>query len=501
MHRTPVPTSSSLVFIICTASGLCCVGSGGGSGAATGTGGHADQTGGVSGAGSGGAGFGGSMRGGEGIGGSGGATGVGGGTARADGGVDAVGTGGRAAGGMNGGGGRGGSAGVGSGGSTGITYNGPPMGFNPYNNQWCNATETQMRAFSNAMVSKGLLAAGYSYLNLDCAWQGIRDSNGVIQAGSFYPGGIKALADYVHSKGLKFGIYTAPGATTCDNKPGSQGHETQDVNTYASWGVDYIKLDWCGADYSASGAANIAQTWKSAIAASGRPMILSINAGAGTGVAPWASTRVNLWRVGDDICDTWFNKTGTRNLGFAHCTSTTAQSGIYDYLTMNLDYLIPYSVSGHWGDPDMLQVGNPGLTIAESKTHFSIWAMWSAPLIAGNDLTKMNGSDIASQVLLNTEVIAIDQDAKNNWATRVTNTASLQIYKKTLSAPGTYAVALVNMTNSASNITLNWSDIGLTAVTGMRDLWLHGDINPSGSSYTANAVPAHGTVMLKLTGN
>jgi alpha-galactosidase len=287
---------------------------------------------------------------------------------------------------------------------------------------------------------------------------------------------------------------------TCDNKPGSQGHETQDVNTYASWGVDYIKLDWCGADYSSSGAAAIAQTWKSAIAASGRPMVLSINAGASTSVAPWASSRVAMWRVGDDICDTWFNKTGPRNPGYSHCASTTVQNGIYDYLTMSLDYLAQYSGAGHWGDPDMLQVGNSGLSLDEAKTHFSIWAMWSAPLIAGNDTTKMTGSDIASKVLLNTEVIAIDQDPGNHWATRVTNTANLQVYKKTLAAAGTHAVAIVNMTSSPASLTLNWSDVGLTNVTAIRDLWAHADVTPSGTGYTAPSVPAHGTVLLKITG-
>jgi alpha-galactosidase len=403
------------------------------------------------------------------------------------------------------GGGRGGAAGASAGasgnGGAPVTFNGPPMGFNPYNNQWCNATETQIRAFADAMVSKGLLAAGYKYLNLDCAWQGSRNASGVIQAAATFPSGIKALADYVHGKGLKFGIYTAPGAMTCDNKPGSQGHETQDVSTYASWGVDYIKLDWCGADYSSTGAAAIAQTWKSAIAASGRPMVLSINAGASTSVAPWASTRVNLWRVGDDICDTWLNKTGANSPGTSHCTDKTYQSGIYDYLTMSLDYLSPYSGNGHWGDPDMLQVGNPGLTLEESRTHFSIWAMWSAPLLAGNDLTKMNGSDVASQILLNAEVIAIDQDAKNDWATRVKNTSSLQIYKKTLAAAGTYAVAVVNMNNAPQTIVLNWSDLGLSAVTAMRDLWAHKDLTPTGAAYTFTNIPAHGTVMVRISGN
>jgi alpha-galactosidase len=393
--------------------------------------------------------------------------------------------------------------GGGTAGSTGtVTFAGPPMGFNPYNSFWTNATETQMRSFADAIAKNGMLAAGYTYVNLDEGWQSnSRDGSGVIQVSSLYPSGIKALADYVHGKGLKFGIYTSPGTTTCSSHMGSGGHETQDVNTFASWGVDYIKLDWCGADYSTSGASAIAQKWKDAIAASGRPMVLSINAGASTSVAPWASTRVNMWRVGDDDCDTWFNKTGARNAGYTHCTDTTYQSGIYDYLTMSLDYLNQYSGPGHWGDSDMLQVGNGGLNLDEAKTHFSIWAMWSAPLIAGNDPTKMNGSDIASKVLLNAEVIAIDQDAKNSWATRAKNTSALQIYKKPLAAAGTMAVALVNMNSSPQTLMLNWSDVGLTTVTGIRDLWAHTDISPSGSSYTASSVAAHGTVMLKLTGN
>jgi alpha-galactosidase len=397
------------------------------------------------------------------------------------------------------GGDSGGIAGGGSGGAS--AHEGPPMGFNPYNTEWCNATEANLRAFADAMVQKGLLGAGYEYLNLDCAWQGSRNASGEIQANSNYPSGIKALADYAHGKGLKFGIYTAPGAMTCDNKPGSQGHETEDVNSFASWGVEYIKLDWCGADYSANGAANLAQKWQAAIAATGRPMVLSINAGASQTVASWAQSRVNLWRVGDDICDTWLNKTGARNSGYAHCTSTTVQNGIYDYLTMPLDYLQPYSGKGHWGDPDMLQVGNPGLNLEEAKTHFSIWAMWSAPLLAGNDLTKMNGSDIASQVLLNREVIAIDQDPKNEWAVRVKNTASALVYKKRLALSGDHAIAIVNLSGSAQSITIKWSDVGLSRVTALRDLWLHKDLTPEPSGFTANAVPAHGTVLLRLTGS
>ena len=185
----------------------------------------------------------------------------------------------------------------------------------------------------------------------------------------------------------------------------------------------------------------------------------------------------------------------------SHCTDKVYQSGIYDYLTMNLDYLRPYAAGGHWADPDMLQVGNPGLTLEEARTDFSIWAMWSAPLIAGNDLTEMNGSDVASQILLNTEVIAIDQDAKNNWATRIRNTSTTQIYKKTLAAPGTYAIALVNMSNAAASITLDWSDVGLANVTAIRNLWTHTDLTPTGASFAAASVPAHGTVVLKVTGS
>lgn len=383
----------------------------------------------------------------------------------------------------------------------------PPMGWNHYNHFEHRVNEALIRSVADAMVVNGMRDAGYRYVNLDDTWEADnahdRDANGNIPVNTtLFPSGMKSLGDYIHSKGLLFGLYTSPGERTCDTTfhLGSAGHVTQDVATFASWGVDFLKLDWCGeADYSPQGAAEIVQQWQDAIKASGRPMVLSINAGA-QGVGDWAKNYSPvMWRTGDDICSSWFNKTQAHDGAAKDCYNSQYHSGIYDYINSNVQDNAPSVGPGHWADADMLEVGNPGLSFDEAKTHFSLWALWSAPLIAGNDPRQMNGTDDASKILLNKEVIAIDQDPAVKMGTKVQDNNGLQIWSKQLQATGQKAVLLLNTTGNTTNMTVSWDTLGFSQVSAIRDLWAHQDLSVTGNSFSAN-VPSHGVVMLKVTG-
>jgi alpha-galactosidase len=375
----------------------------------------------------------------------------------------------------------------------------PPMGFNHYNHFGDSVNEKVIREIAAAMATNGMRAAGYSYVNLDDSWQGDRDANGNIHANGNFPGGLKALADYVHSLGLKFGLYTTPAATSCGGRTGSAGHVQQDVNTFASWDVDFIKLDWCGADTSTAGAAAIARQWISAVASTNRPIVLSINASGDSSVPKWASGLVTMWRTGDDVCASWYNKTRQHDPAARDCFNSQYHNGIYDYLYSDIAASAPYVAPGHWADPDMLETGNPGLSFDEAKTQFSMWAMWSAPLIAGNDPRAMAESDEVSTILLNREVIAIDQDPRGAMATKVSDSGGLQVWTKMLAATGTQAAALVNATDSICSVTLSPSDLGWMRINALRDLWSHTSV-PLGASGYQVTVPPHGTVLLTAVG-
>jgi len=386
----------------------------------------------------------------------------------------------------------------GSGPGTGPPGTGPPMGFNHYNSFGNNVNEGLMRDIADAMVKNGMRDAGYLYVNIDDSWQGNRDQAGNITANSNFPSGIKAFGDYVHARGLKLGIYTTPASTSCGGKTGSSGHVQQDVNSFASWGVDFIKLDWCGADYSANGAENIARAWKSAISATGRTMVLSINAGGDSSVAPGASKNVTMWRSGDDICASWFNKTQSHNAAAHDCYTTQHHNGILDYINSSTPNQATSVGPGHWADADMLEVGNPGLSTDEAKTHFSLWSMWSSPLIAGNDPRAMVSGDTTSQILLNKEVIAVDQDTLSSMGRKVRDTNGQQTWVKSLSG-GRYAVLGININGSPVDITMTWADLGIAGRYQVRDVWAHSDLGRKDINYTAQAVAAHGVRMLLLT--
>jgi alpha-galactosidase len=375
---------------------------------------------------------------------------------------------------------------------------GPPMGFNHYNAFGNAVDEAKIREVADAMVRNGMRDAGYSYVNLDDSWQGPRDASGNITANENYPSGIKALGDYVHARGLKLSIYTTPAAKSCGGRPGSAGNAERDVRTFAAWGVDYIKLDWCGADYSPDGARQIAERWRAAIAASGRPMILSINAGGDLSVPTWASRTTTMWRTGDDICASWFNKTREPSAAAQDCWTRRYHSGIFDYIESSTERHEPYVGPGRWADPDMLEVGNSGLTDDEARSHFGLWAMWSAPLLAGNDPRRMTGDDATSAILLNSEVIAIDQDPMSTMARTVQASSSERVWIKPMSR-GRFAVLALNLSNQPRDITLTWNDIGIHGRFTLRDVWAHLDGGPISSQFHAAQVPPHGSVMLVLS--
>ncbi|HEY8598633.1 MAG TPA: S-layer homology domain-containing protein [Thermomicrobiales bacterium] len=369
----------------------------------------------------------------------------------------------------------------------------PPMGWNHYNAFGNTINEGQLREIADAMVANGMRDAGYVYFNIDDSWQGERDREGNIQANENFPSGIGALADYVHARGFKFGLYTTPAARSCGGKTGSAGHAARDVRSFASWGVDFIKLDWCGADYSPEGSRAIVREWQAAIAAAGRPMVLSVN--AGSGAYAWVHDLANMWRVGDDICSQWTERARDDTY---RCYQGQERGGIIDIVNKsNLRASGPLAGPGHWSDPDMLVVGTAGLSFDEAKSHFSIWAITAAPLIAGHDPRAMRSGDTASGILLNREVIAVDQDPLGMQGTRIRDIGGLQVWTKPLLG-GDRAVVLFNTTDVTASIGVNWAELGLAGSQHVRDLWDAADLGGFADGY-ATSVPAHGVVMVRVS--
>jgi Alpha galactosidase A/Alpha galactosidase C-terminal beta sandwich domain len=382
--------------------------------------------------------------------------------------------------------GTGGSAGAGGASATIIAAT-PPMGWNSWNTFQCNISESLIEATADAMVSSGMQAAGYEYVNLDDCWMDGRDSNGNLQwNASKFPSGIPALASYVHGKGLKIGIYETPNTETCVGiyggispavAVGSLGHETADAKTFASWGIDFLKYDLC------QGQRSDFATMRDALRASGRSIVYSINPGNGSDdLCPPNSCSLdlvsiaNMWRIGFDINASW----------------ASVMSLVDEDATLS-----SYAGPGHWNDPDMLEVGN-GLAAAEDQSHFSMWAMLAAPLLAGNDIGSMSSATRA--VLTNTDVIAVDQDPLGAQGQLVATPATnLQVWSKTLSGTNARAVALLNRTSASASITAQWTTLGLSAGNAtVRDLWNHTELGTVANAYTAPAIPSHGVVMLKV---
>jgi alpha-galactosidase len=350
----------------------------------------------------------------------------------------------------------------------------PPMGWNSWNRFGCDVSEQLIRRMADAMVDSGMRDAGYQYVVIDDCWQVDRDAQGAIVADpQRFPSGMATLGEYIHARGLKFGLYTDAGSSTCMGRPGSLGHEWQDAATYAAWGVDYLKVDWCAAE-SLDGATQYA-LFRDALAATGRPIVLSICTWGEENPWDWGQGAGHLWRTTRDIADRW-----------PVVLQIIRENAVRAYA----------AGPGGWNDPDMLEVGNGRMTDAEYRTHFSLWAMMAAPLIAGNDLSRM--SDATRAILLNREVIAIDQDPRGTAALIVRDDGGPQVWSRPLEDPQARAVALFNPTDQPAEMALSWAEVGLPSGDALvRDLWAHTE-RVVASSYSATVAP-HATVMLKIT--
>lgn len=363
----------------------------------------------------------------------------------------------------------------------------PPMGWNSWYSVQSKVSDADVRANADALVSSGLRDLGYIYVNIDLGWEGTRDAFGVMHPNAKFPD-MKALGDYIHSKGLKFGIYSSPGNPSCpDPQPdgtsitfqdGAFGHEQQDAGMYASWGVDYVKYDACSID--APSLIPAYQNMRSAIAKTGRPMIFSVSAPAGFACCPespwlWApEVGGNLWRTAHDGRDTRFPPDYDRIM-----TNGTTENGIESF-----------AGPGHWNDPDILQIGDGGLTLDEMKSHMSLWAILAAPLILGNDLTNMDAASFSA--LSASEIIAVDQDSAGVQGHRISINGPLEIWSRPL-ANGNTAVLLLNRGLIDSPMTYTFA-----GASGIRDLWTHQALGRFNGSFTAT-VPAHGAVMLLVS--
>jgi alpha-galactosidase len=349
----------------------------------------------------------------------------------------------------------------------------PPMGWNSWNKFRGRVDDASVRGMADAMASNGMKAAGYQYINIDDTWEGGRDAKGNITTNKKFPD-MKALADYVHSKGLKLGIYSSPGPNTCAGYEGTYGHEEQDAKTWAGWGIDYLKYDWCGARniYTNEEMQAVYQKMGDALRKAGRPIVFSLCQYGLADVWKWGpDVGGNLWRTTGDIRDTWASMS---NLGFVK------QIGLEEWAR-----------PGHWNDPDMLEIGNGGMTDVEYQTHMSLWSILAAPLLAGNDLRDM--SPAISAILTNKEVIAVDQDAEGRQGRRLWNSGDQEIWARELSG-GRRAVAVFNRGESEAKVSAKWSELKLAAPASGRDVWAHKEVTLQGPELSVT-VPSHGVVM------
>jgi len=372
----------------------------------------------------------------------------------------------------------------------------PPMGWNSWNKFGCNVNEQMLRDIADAMVKSGMRDAGYEYLVVDDCWHGERDSLGFIHANpEHFPSGMKALIDYVHSKGLKFGIYSCAGNTTCAGRPGGRGHQYQDAIMYARWGVDYLKYDWCDTDGLNAEASYT--TMRDALYSAGRPVVFSLCEWGNNKPWLWAGNVGHLWRTTGDITDCF------------DCVDDHGGSwssyGVMKILDMQ-EGLREYAGPGHWNDPDMLEVGNGGMTVGEDRAHFSMWCMLAAPLIAGNDLSNMSKETRA--ILTNTDAIAIDQDSLGIQGFRLAEKDSVETWFKPLK-DGEWAVCFLNRSEKPTTISFDWntnvydnlSKRNLEAVNTkykIMDVWTKQNLGKTKKTLEQE-IPGHDVLMLRLS--
>lgn len=370
----------------------------------------------------------------------------------------------------------------------------PPMGWNSWNKFGCNINEEIIKKMADAMVSSGMKDAGYQYIIIDDCWQGQRDSFGFIQPDpERFPSGMKALADYIHSKGLKFGIYSDAGWNTCGGRPGSRGYEFQDAKKYAEWGVDYLKYDWCYTEGLCAEGAYL--TMRNALYAAKRPIVFSICEWGNNKPWLWAKNIGHLWRTTGDI-------TACFDCVVDH--GSWKSWGIMQILDMQ-NGLRAYAGPDHWNDPDMLEVGN-GMSVNEDRAHFSMWCMLAAPLIAGNDLSNM--TDETRKILTNKEVIAVNQDSLGIQGFKYFEKDGLEIWFKPLMNDN-WAVCFLNRSTKPIDINFQWNNHIVidslfnkeanfkTSIYQIRDLWLKKEVGTTEKNFYA-VLPSHDVIMLRL---
>jgi alpha-galactosidase len=358
----------------------------------------------------------------------------------------------------------------------------PPMGWNSWNKFGCDVSETLIKGAADALVASGMKDAGYQYVVIDDCWQVSRDASGkIVVDEKRFPSGMKALADYVHSKGLKFGIYSDAGTQTCAGRPGTKGHDEIDARTYAEWGVDYLKFDWCHTE--GQDTRDAYGRMSRALRATGRPIVFSLCEWGSTKPWLWAPGIGQLWRATGDIQDCWDCGKEWGGMGVTHIIDILAD-------------LYPYAGPGHWNDPDMLEVGNGGLNQAENRAHFSFWCLLAAPLMAGNDLQGMKPE--IKEILTNPEVIAVDQDPLGMQGRKVWDNGPQEVWFKPLS-DGSKAVILFNRGNETGPITVRWEDIGLFpgGSATVRDLWAKKDLGAFTGKFETKVGP-HDVAMLRI---
>ncbi|HUE82093.1 MAG TPA: glycoside hydrolase family 27 protein [Pyrinomonadaceae bacterium] len=370
----------------------------------------------------------------------------------------------------------------------------PPMGWNSWNKFGCDVDEKLIRETADAMVASGMKAAGYQYIVIDDCWHGTRDKLGFIQPDpARFPSGMKALADYVHAKGLKFGIYSDAGAKTCGGRPGSRGREYQDALTYAQWGVDYLKYDWCNTEgLNAEGAYT---TMRDALFATGRPIVFSLCEWGNNKPWLWAKNVGHLWRTTGDIYNCF------------DCVKDHGawkSWGVLQILDMQ-EGLRTYAGPDHWNDPDMMEVGN-GMSVNEDRAHFSLWAMLAAPLMAGNDLRNMSKETLA--ILTNEEVIAVNQDSLGIQGFKYATRENVEIWFKPLQGQD-WALCFLNRGKQPQKIEFDWRTERInddfakrelnttTSAYEILDLWTKKKAGTTNETFGAT-IPSHDVVMLRL---
>ena len=373
----------------------------------------------------------------------------------------------------------------------------PPMGWNSWNKFQTNINEQMVMQIADAMVSSGMKDAGYSYIVLDDGWMAMeRDSitGDLIADPKKFPRGMKVVSDYVHSKGLKFGLYNCAGTKTCAGYPGTRGYEYQDARFYASQNIDYLKFDWCNAD--GINAKEAYATMSKALKKARRPIVFSLCEWGQNKPWQWAAPVGQLWRTTGDIANQF---EGMKNYG------TWSANSVMKIVEMQ-DTLRRYAGPGHWNDPDMLEVGN-GMTVNEDRAHFSMWAMLAAPLISGNDIRNM--SKAVTEILTNKEVIAINQDALGIQGLKYAAKDSVETWLKPLQN-GDWAVCFLNRKSTPQQINFTWADnivddklsnrvLNTKANTyKLRNLWAKKDVGDTKRPLNVT-VPPRDVVMLRLS--